>query len=499
MSIPALLREVARSRPDAAYSSGVTGDLTLAGLEVAAARAAAWLRVYGVRAGARVAVVAGNEAPGHLPLVHGLVLLRATWVPVNTRLRGDSLRHVLTDADPVLVIADEASAPSVRAVGVDLLELNPREWPDRAVVDADPASDTDVLALMYTSGTTGPPKGVQVTERMWLAAAHGALVAAECRSGDRLLVWEPWCHVGGAQVLLLPMLAEVSLAVVERFSVSHFWSEARRLGATHMHHLGGIAQMLVRQPRGELDRAHGVRVSWGGGIDANTWRELERRFGLRVHECYGLTETSSICTVNTSGPHCGVGAPLPAFTVHVADADGSPLPTGTTGRVLVSDSGAGLITPGYFRRPEATAVARSGGWWDTGDLGSFDAEGNLHLRGRASDSVRRRGENVSAQWVEQALLAHPAVVDAAVVAVPSDLADEEILAYLVTTEPVAQQELVAHCRERLADFEVPRFVRFVDALPKTPSQRVAKGQLARTLAGCLDLGIISRASAAAED
>jgi crotonobetaine/carnitine-CoA ligase len=291
----------------------------------------------------------------------------------------------------------------------------------------------------------------------------------------------------------------VSLAVVERFSASHFWSEARRLGATHMHHLGGIAQMLVRQPRGELDRAHGVRVSWGGGIDANTWRELERRFGLRVHECYGLTETSSICTVNTSGPDCGVGAPLPAFTVHVADADGSPLPTGTTGRVLVSDSGAGLITPGYFRRPEATAVARSGGWWDTGDLGSFDAEGNLHLRGRASDSVRRRGENVSAQWVEQALLAHPAVVDVAVVAVPSDLADEEILAYLVTTVPVAQQELVAHCRERLADFEVPRFVRFVDALPKTPSQRVAKGQLARTSAGCLDLGIISRASAAAED
>ncbi|MGH3368420.1 MAG: AMP-binding enzyme, partial [Nocardioidaceae bacterium] len=238
---------------------------------------------------------------------------------------------------------------------------------------------------------------------------------------------------------------------------------------------------------GPLDRAHGVRVSWGGGIGGDTWRRLEQRFGLRVRECYGLTETSSICTVNGTGPSHGVGAPLPGFTVRVAAPDGTALPPRTVGRVLVSDGGAGLITPGYFRRPEATAAARSGNCWDTGDRGLFDAEGDLQLRGRASDSVRRRGENVSAQWVEQALLAHPAVLDAAVVAVPSDLADEEILAYLVTTGPVGPPELVSHCRERLADFEVPRFVRFVPALPRTPSQRVAKGELDRTLAGCLDL------------
>lgn len=481
--LPALLREAARRRPEATYSMGVTGRLSLAALEVEAGRAASWLRARGVGAGDRVAVVAGNGAPGHLPLVHGLALLRATWVPVNTRLRGDSLAHVLTDAEPSLVITDEASAAWVDAGVV----LNPGEWPDDLLDDPEPGSDGDVLALMYTSGTTGPPKGVQVTERMWLTAARGALLAADCRPGDRLLVWEPWCHVGGAQVLLLPLLAEVSLAVVERFSASRFWSEARQLGATHMHHLGGIAQMLLRRPPGDLDRSHGVRVSWGGGIDAGTWRQLEQRFGLRVRECYGLTETSSICTVNASGPDHGVGRPLPGFTVRVADAEGYAVPQGSTGRVLVSDGRAGLLTPGYFRRPEATAAARADDWWDTGDLGSFDATGNLHLRGRASDSVRRRGENVSAQWVERALLAHPAVADAAVVAVPSELADEEILAYLVTTGPVEPGDLVAHCRERLADFEVPRFVRFVEALPKTPSQRVAKGQLARSSAGSLDL------------
>jgi crotonobetaine/carnitine-CoA ligase len=481
MSIAALLRTATSTRPDAIYSRGVTGEISLAGLEVAAGRAAAWLRAYGVRAGDRVAVVAGNQASGHLPLIHGLARVRATWVPVNTRLRGDSLAHVLKDADPALVIADSESAEYV-----DATLLQPEDWPD-VPVEAERGSGDDVLALIYTSGTTGSPKGVQVTERMWLAAAEGALTAADCRPGDRLFMWEPWCHIGGAQVLLLPLLADVSLAVVERFSASRFWSQARELGATHMHHLGGIAQMLLRRPPGELDRAHGVRVSWGGGIDPETWRELRRRFGVDVHECYGLTETSSICTVNTTGPSYGVGTPLPAFDVRVAGPTGTSLPPETAGRVLVSDRGAGLLTPGYFRRPEATAAARSGAWWDTGDLGFFDADGNLHLRGRASDSVRRRGENVSAQWVEQALLAHQAIVSAAVVGVPSELAEEEILAYLVSTEPVDLDDLVTHCRARLADFEVPRLVRFVDSLPRTPSLRVAKSELPRTADGAVRL------------
>lgn len=490
MSIPDLLRS---ATPDAIYSRGVTGEITMAGLERDAGRAAGWLREYGVRAGDRVAVVAGNQAPGHLALVHGLTRLRATWVPVNTRLRGDSLTHVLKDADPVLVITDNASAGTVRAIGVDALPLDPVQWPSTDV-ETTTGTDDDTLALIYTSGTTGPPKGVQVTERMWLAAARGALIAADCRPGDRLFLWEPWCHIGGAQVLLMPLLADVSLAVVERFSASRFWSQARELGATHMHHLGGIAQMLLRRPPSELDRTHGVRVSWGGGIDAHTWQELKSRFGVRVHECYGLTETSSICTVNTTGPAHGVGAPLSPFAIQIAAPDGTALPAGTTGRVLVSDSDAGLLTPGYFRRPDATAAARSGSWWDTGDLGMLDAEGNLHWRGRISDSVRRRGENVSAQWVEQVLLAHPAVAGAAVVGVPSELADEEILAHLVTTAPVDLGDLAAHCHARLADFEVPRFVHFVDSLPRTPSQRVAKSELARTTAGSLELPVSGRAA-----
>jgi crotonobetaine/carnitine-CoA ligase len=484
--VPALLRQAVQRRGHSNYCTGVAGPLSFAQLRQQALNAAAWLDTRGVRSGDRVAVVAGNGTPGHLALIFGLTLIRAAWVPVSTRLRGDSLRHLLTDADPTLVLVDEASAPAVQAVEVFAEELAPAAWPAGDEPAADGSPD-DVLALIYTSGTTGPPKGVQLTERMWLAAARGAQRAAVCESGDRLLVWEPWCHIGGAQVLLLPLLGDVALAILERFSARTFWADAARLRATHMHHLGGIAQILLRQPPSDLDRTHGVRVSWGGGIDEATWLELERRFGVRVHECYGLTETSSICTVNTEGPGAGVGRPLPEFSIRVVAPDGSLLSAGSTGRIQVSDSGAGLLTPGYFRQPEATAAARSGEWWDTGDLGRLDPDGTLHFRGRASDSVRRRGENVSAQWVERALLAHPAVVEAAVIAVPSELADEEILAYLVVDEPVDADALLAHCQHRLADFEVPRFVRFVHALPKTPSQRVAKGSLDRSTDGCLDL------------
>lgn len=485
-TVGGLLHRAVEQRGSQPYATGVQGELTIAELDTEARRAAAWLEDLGVSGGQRVAVLAANDSPGHLALVFALAMLRATWVPVNPRLTGDTLRHVLEDCDPALIVVAPRLRDDLPAVEATVAELEPTEWPAPAPPEAPHATGRpdDVLLLIYTSGTTGAPKGVQVTDRMWLAAARGSLLAAGAEPGDRLLMWEPWCHIGGAQVLLIPLLTAVRLAIVSRFSASRFWTTAREHGATHIHHLGGIAQILLRQEPTELDRRHGVRVSWGGGMDAETWQAMQRRFAITVRECYGMTETASVCTVNTTGPEHGIGRPVPGYRLRVVDDDDSDVPVGDSGRILVT--GAGLITPGYFRRPEATAAARRGAWWDTGDRGRFDEDGNLHFEGRVSDSVRRRGENISASWVERALLAHPQVIEAAVVAVPSELAEEEILAYVVAGDPVPVDELLRHCRQRLADFEVPRYVRFVAGLPKTPSQRVAKVELPRDVTRAVD-------------
>jgi crotonobetaine/carnitine-CoA ligase len=482
--VAGLLREAACQRGSAVFSTGVQGRLTIDELDAEAEAAAAWLLRRQVQRGQRVAVLAGNDSLGHLPLVMALAKIRATWVPVNPRLTGDSLRHVLTDSDPSLIVVDPRLRAALPALRTPVVALEPNEWPAAGRRTESEDDPDDVLMLIYTSGTTGEPKGVQVTDRMWVASARGALTAAGAGEGDCLLMWEPWCHIGGAQVLLLPLLTAVRLAILERFSASTFWQSARQFGATHIHHLGGIAHILLRQEPRDLDRDHGVRVSWGGGMDAATWRAMEERFGLNVHECYGMTETSSVCTVNTDGPQHGVGRVLPDYAVRVVDDNGHGLPSGHIGQLLVR--GDGLITPGYFRRPQETAAARQDGWWNTGDLGRLDENGYLHFHGRASDTVRRRGENISASWVEQALLSQPDVAEAAVVGVPSDLAEEEILAYVVTTRAIPPSSLVEHCRDRLAPFEVPRFVRIVAELPKTPSQRVIKGKLSRSVDGCYD-------------
>jgi crotonobetaine/carnitine-CoA ligase len=325
---------------------------------------------------------------------------------------------------------------------------------------------------------------------MWLAAADAALVVSGAEDGDRLLLWEPLCHIGGAQVLLLPFLRRLTLALTDGFHATGFWREARRLDVTHIHHLGGILQILAGRPGTADDRDHRVRVTWGGGCDAATWVAVQQRFGLEVRECYGMTEVSSIVTMNRLGPDHGVGRPLPAFDIEVVDEVGGRVREGEVGEITVGDRGAGLLTPGYFGRPEATAAARRDGRWWTGDRGRWDSDGCLIFLGRAGDSIRRRGENVSASHVELVVAAHPAVAEAAVVGVDSDVADQEILLYVVPAIPgqsPAPEDLVDWCRTRLAEYEVPRYLKFVDALPKTPSERIAKGLLPRTPQGALDL------------
>ena len=293
-------------------------------------------------------------------------------------------------------------------------------------------------------------------------------------------------------MLLLPLLEKVAQVMVDGFHASTFWADARRHRVTHIHHLGGILQILAAREPSMADREHGVRISWGGGCDAETWRKVEARFGIKVRECYGMTEISSIVTVNDLGPDHGVGRPLASFEIEVVDDDGLSVAPGVRGAIVVGDHGAGFLTPGYFRRPEATAASRRGDRWWTGDIGRWDSDGCLHFLGRAGDNIRRRGENVSAEHVERVVASHPAVAEAAIVGVTSDVAEQEILLFVVPVEPAEPPDpagLIDWSRSRLADYEIPRYVRVLDSLPKTPSERIAKGSLSRSLEGVYDAAV----------
>ncbi|XVQ06741.1 AMP-binding protein [Spirillospora sp. CA-255316] len=488
-TIPELLAAAAAERGEAPYADVAGESITLGALAVAVSDARHGLAALGVRRGDRVAVMLPNHLE-HVVLVHALVGMRAVWVPVNTRLRGEPLAHVLTDSDPSLLIVDPSYAPELAALP---RAATPARVVEYAVGSAPPwrlggaaravptrPGGDDIVGIMYTSGTTGPAKGVQVTDRMLRAAALGAAEVSAPRDGDVFFLWEPLCHVGGAQVLLLPLLRRVRLALVERFSASAFWSQVASADATHIHHLGGILPMLLNRPRSEYERDNSVRVSWGGGMTSEAWREAETRFGLRVHEAYGMTEASSISTANLSGPGGGIGRALPWFDVEVHDEHGRPVPDGEAGEIVLRPLVDGLVTPGYFRDDDATARARRGPWWRTGDRGRFTG-GALHFVGRLTDSLRHRGENVSAWEVETVVNTHPAVTESAVVGVPAREGDEDIKVFVTVADPAAfdPAEFLAWCGRRLARFQVPRYVAIVDGFPKTPSLRIQKSLLSR--------------------
>jgi crotonobetaine/carnitine-CoA ligase len=331
-----------------------------------------------------------------------------------------------------------------------------------------------------------------LTDAMYRAAGRTAGLLADLRPGDVLLFWEPLYHIGGSETIVASLHYGVPIALVERFSASRFWAETRRYGATHIHHLGGIMGLLMKQPERDDDAGNPVRISWGGGAPAQIWEAFERRFGLRIREAYGLTEGASFTTINLEDRVGSIGKPVDHFEVRIVGEDGAPLGPGRIGEIVQREREPGLLTPGYFKDPERTRAALRDGWLHTGDLGYRDEEGFFYLVGRQKDSLRRRGENVSAWEVERVVNLHPSVEESAVIGVPSELfggGDEDIKVFVKVTPGTRLDppELARWCERYLARFQVPRYVEFVEAFPKTPSERIRKDELSRSVAESWDL------------
>src|SRR5215213_5803401 len=410
--------------------------LSFAHLHDQSGRIAAGLRRLGVGRGDRVAVMLANS-PAALALLFALAKSGAVWVPLNVQLRADGLRYILDHAEPRMVIARADLIPLIRGCGASLA---------------------------------------------------GATLVAEGEDDGVLYMWEPLYHIGGSQLIVLPLLRRVVLHMVQRFSAGRFFAEVSAAGATHIHFLGGILQILLKQPPSALDRRHGARIAWGGGCPPEVWRAVEDRFGLRVRECYGMTEASSFTTYNDRGVVGSVGRPVPWFSVELLGPDGTPVPAGERGEIVVRSRDPLAITKGYFRNPAATAAALRGGALHTGDLGAWDRDGNLFFHGRMSDSVRVKGENVSAWEVESVAAGHPAVEDCAMIGVAADSGEQDIKLFvkLKAGNALDPASLSGWLAERLAPYQVPRYVSIVPAFERTPSQRIMKHRLSRRRDDCWD-------------
>lgn len=501
-TVPGLLARAAVERPDHVYLRHDGHDLTCAGLAQAVGQLSAGLHAAGIRQGDRVAVMLGHHLD-HVLVFFAIQQVGAVLVPVNTALKGPSLEYQIAHCAPAMVIADAefsqvlegpvhaarssgALAASVwrmtdgellPAPGTDLKNLRAEAVVALPVVAHDPR---DLRIILYTSGTTGAPKGVQMSDRMVQATALGSIWLSDMRPGSVLHFWDPIYHVFGAEVLVLALMVPVTLHMVPRFSASRFWTEVREAGASHIHFVGGVLQLLLKQPPSDLDRSHGARIAWGGGCPRDVWAAFETRFGVEIREGYGMTETSSFSTINPGGSHAGklgsIGTAVDYFRVEVVDEQGQPCAPGQPGEIRVAEVEPGVLTTGYYANPEATAGALRDGWLYTGDIAEMDTAGFITYHGRKKDSLRRRGENISAWEVERVVNDHPEIAESALIGVRNEIGDEDLKLFVrrIDGSTLDGATLLSWCSERMPRFQVPRLIRFVENFRKTPTQRIQK-------------------------
>jgi crotonobetaine/carnitine-CoA ligase len=346
---------------------------------------------------------------------------------------------------------------------------------------AEEIAGDELCLLLYTSGSTGASKAAMIPHRFVLTHARLACDGLGLRPDDVLYCPYPLFHLDAAVMTVVPaLLLRAVAAIGERFSVSRYWQEMRTLRATVFDFMGATLAMLHKQPPSPQDRDHQARLGWGVPLPA--WApEFEARFGCRLVELYGLTEAGTMIYTPQEQPRRpgSCGKLLGPFEVQLLDENGFVVPTGAIGELVIRPLAPAVIMQGYYGMPEATVAAFRDLWFHTGDLMRQDGEGYFYFVGRRKDVVRRRGENISAAEVEELIGAYPAVLDCAVVGVPSELSEEEVMACVVARpgHELELGELAEFCRRTMAGFMVPRFFRLLNELPKTPTDKVEKFRL----------------------
>jgi carnitine-CoA ligase len=498
------LRQRVEADPDGRFCTFARRTISYGQFATLVARAAQTLSHHGVAPGSRVALMMRNHLE-HLVAGYALRWLGAIHVPVSVHHKELGLRTQFEDVQPALVIADEPLIPLVKAALVEL-GPSPEVLTPAAVVEGAPAfasfsadrkalawpeSDLDDIALIaYTSGTSGPPKGAMLSERFLELGRRTAAELAGVEPGDVLFLWEPFHHMAGWISVHMSIAHGVPLAMVERFSASRCWDQVRASGATKLHYLGGVIDLLLAQPPSPRDRDHRVSVVWGAAAPAARWRQFEKRFGVELREGYGLSEAANFATVNIGGPVGSIGRPVEGFEAWITEpGTTNELAAGTVGEIVLRPLDRRVVMHGYYNDPERSAsVLSEDGTVRTGDLGYMDQDGWFFYSGRAKDSLRRRGENVSAWEVERIVNAFDGVMDSAVVGVDTAIGEQDIKVVVAVApgESFDPAALIRWCRDNLAYYQVPRYVQIVDELPYGPTQRVQKQHLSRDTTSCFD-------------
>ena len=532
MCLGEFLDQAVARNPDKVFVEIAGESITYREFHRRARQTASLFRAMGINHGDRICLFLPN-CPEFLYCWFGLAILGAVSVPVNTAYKRDETAFILNNSGAKAIVTHRTLLPVAEAasnladeVQYKLLvspepdfesagsgpsydgDSSPSEdWVDfaaalrgaTALADSPDVLPTDVAMLVYTSGTTGNPKGVQVTHLMYVAAGQGFAHWTEATEEDRFFTCLPFFHANSQYYSTMGTLgAGATLIVAERFSASRFWEQVRGADATVVNFIGMMMPVLSKQPETDLDRANRVRLFYGSpAFPPEFLQDFQDRFSTDIIVGFGMTETCYGAIERIGERRRPNSSGLPRLhpdsrfdnRIQIVDDALNPVAPGAVGEITIKNP---AVMPGYWRNDEQSQLALQDGWLHTGDLGWQDEEGYLYFVDRKKDVIRRRGENISSQEVEDVIKRHPTVLDCAIIAVPSELGEDEVKAYVTPREGslVNPEDIVYWCADHLAYFKVPRFIELREELPRTPSLRVRKDILRRErenlVEGCFD-------------
>ena len=479
-TLPAMLQRQARAFGASPCVSIDGARWTHADMASVAARRADALRRAGVARGDRVALMCGNRAE-LLETVLGCGWLGAIAVPINTASMRPQIEYVLSDCGAKLLVIEERFVERLGASPAVPRWIVGADWSEAGdAMGAAGVAPGDPWAILYTSGTTGPPKGVVCPHAPFhWRGVHTAQVL-QLEPTDVLGTTLPLFHINALNTFAQAAVVGCRVDFADRFHATTFWHDAHTRGATVVYLLGAMVPMLLAQPAGTHEREHRVRIGLGPGVPAAAGEAFRARTGVTLLEGYGSTETNLVICTAPESPRRGVmGWLRPGFDACVVDEHDVELPAGEAGELVLRADEPFTFATGYFGKDDKTVEAWRNLWFHTGDRVVRDADGAFRFVDRIKDAIRRRGENISSWEVEQALMSNAAVAAVAVFPVRSELAEDEVMAAVVLRDgaAAAPAELAQHCEALLPRFAVPRYIDLVAELPRTENGKVQKYKL----------------------
>jgi crotonobetaine/carnitine-CoA ligase len=467
-------------------------------------RAANGLLALGVKPGDKVAIMLPN-CPEFLYAWFGANRIGAVEVPINAALKGAGLTYQIVQSDSVVLVADTEYLDRLNDVADDLTSVRHvilldrqggaklpglgklkslafRELADRPSTSPGiKVNFRDLATILYTSGTTGVSKGVEMSHHYWYDIWAESVKYARYTEDDVLYTGLPFFHGNAQGITIGPaILADAKAVIVERFSASQLWDDCRRWECTEANYIGGVIPILLKQAERADDADNPVRLMVGAAAPQDEWQSFQKRFNTKLLEVYGMTECYCCLASPYDAPRAGsCGQAITGWDVRIVDDEDNDCPPDVNGEFIARSNKMFVGTTGYYKKAEATLDLFRNGWIHTGDMGRRDADGYFYFVDRKKQAIRRRGENISSFEVESVIGSHPAVLESGVVGVPSEVGEEEVKAVVVLKEgqKVSAEELVRWCEPRMAYFAIPRYIAFRDSLPKTPSERVEKFKL----------------------